>query len=274
MDYYKVLGLSPGASEEEVKKAYRKLASKHHPDKGGDTAKFQEIQGAYEAIVSGKADQQHAHSDWFQDFGQGGFQDLHEMFNMGRRAGGKNWTFNSGWHEDISNPDVNISIPCTLEEAHTGFTKTVEFTLPEGVDKQITVTFPPGSNKDIKIRYAGDGGRLMPQKPAGDLYVKLNIQPHKVWAVDRANLHATIKITVWQAMFGTTVEITDIGGTTIEVAVPAGSQPGSQLRLKNRGLNIRGSSERGNAFLTIEVAIPKLDPEDRFKTILDVENKK
>lgn len=272
MDYYKVLGLSPGASEEEVKKAYRKLASKHHPDKGGDTAKFQEIQAAYEAITSGKANQYDSRN--FHEFGQNGFNDLHEMFNMGRRAGGRNWSFNSGWEEDISNPDINISIPCTLEEAHTGFTKTVEFTLPEGVDKRISVTFPPGSNKDIKIRYAGDGGRLMPQKPAGDLYVKLNIQPHSIWIVDRANLHATIRINAWQAMFGTTVEIADISGTTIEVAVPAGSQPGSQLRLKSRGLNIRGSDERGNAFLTIEVAIPKLDPEDRAKTILDVENKK
>jgi curved DNA-binding protein len=272
MDYYKVLGLSLGASEEEVKKAYRKLASKHHPDKGGDTAKFQEIQAAYEAITSGKADK---HSSYqFHDFGSNGFQDLHEMFNMGRRAGGRNWTFNSGWEEDISNPDVNISIPCTLEEAHTGFTKTVEFTLPEGAEKRIDVTFPPGSNKEIKIRYTGDGGRLMPQKPPGDLYVKLNIQPHNIWAVDRANLYATIRVNAWQAMFGTTVEITDISGTTIEVAVPSGSQPGSQLRLKGRGLNIRGSTERGNAFLTIEVVIPKLDPEDRTKTILDVENKK
>jgi len=272
MDYYKVLGLTPGASEEEVKKAYRKLASIHHPDKGGDTAKFQEIQGAYEAIVSGKANR---HSSYqFHDFGNNGFQDLHEMFNMGRRAGGRNWSFNSGWEEDISNPDVNISIPCTLEEAHAGFTKTVEFTLPEGADKQITITFPPGSTKDIKIRYSGEGGRLMPQKPAGDLYVKINIQPHKIWEVDRVNLHATIRISAWQAMFGTTVEIEDINGSLIEVLVPAGTQPGSQLRLKNRGLNIRGSSERGNAFLTIEVIVPKLDPEDRTKTILDVENKK
>lgn len=271
MDYYKVLGLTPGASNEEVKKAYRKLASKHHPDKGGDTAKFQEIQGAYEAIINGKADQPQADADWF---GHNGFHDLHEMFNMGRRAGGRNWTFNSGWQEDISNPDVNISIPCTLEEAHHGFTKTVEFTLPEGVDKRIDVTFPPGSTKDVKIRYAGEGGRLMPQRPAGDLYVKLNIQPHSTWSVDRVNLHATIRINVWQAMFGTTVEIQDISGSTIEVSVPPGSQHGSQLRLKGRGLNVRGSNERGNAFLNIEVAIPKLDPEDRTKTILDVENKK
>lgn len=272
MDYYKVLGLTPGASEDEVKKAYRKLASKHHPDKGGDTAKFQEIQVAYDAIISGKANQRD--DTWFQDFSQGGFQDLHEMFNMGRRAGGRNWTFNSGWHEDISNPDVNVVVPCTLEEAHTGFTKVVEFTLPEGTDKRISITFPPGSTKDVKIRYSGEGSRMAPQQPPGDLYVKLNIQPHSVWNVDRVNLHADIKITAWQAMFGTTVEIEDISGSQIEVSIPAGSQPGAQLRLKGRGLNIRGTSERGNAFLNIEVIIPKLDPEDRTKTILDVEDKR
>ncbi len=271
MDYYKVLGLTPGATEEEVKKAYRKLASKHHPDKGGDTARFQEIQAAYEAITSGKARRKES-SSWFNE--SSGFHDLHEMFNQGRRAGGRNWTFNSGWEEDISNPDVNISIPCTLEEAHNGFTKTVEFTLPEGAEKQVTVTFPPGSTKDIKIRYSGEGGQLMPQRPPGDLYVKIDIQPHKTWTVDRVNLHANVKINVWQAMFGTSIEITDISGSAIEVSVPPGSQHGSQLRLKGRGLNIRGTNERGNAFLTIEVSIPKLDPEDRNKTILDVETKK
>ncbi len=273
MDYYKVLGLSSGASEEEVKKAYRKLASKHHPDKGGDTAKFQEIQAAYEAITSGKANQS-ADSEWAHDMRSQGWYDLHEMFNMGRRAGGRNWTFKTGWQEEISNPDVNINIPCTLEEANSGFSKTVEFTLPEGTEKRIDVTFPPGSTKDLKIRYSGEGSRIMPQAAPGDLYIKLNIQPHSVWTVDRANLHATVKISVWQAMFGTTVEIQDIAGSLIQVSVPPGSQHGSQLRLKGRGMNIRGSNEKGNAFLEIEVAIPKLDPEDRTKTILDVENKK
>lgn len=264
MDYYKTLGLERGASEEEVKRAYRKLASKHHPDKGGDTAKFQEIQAAYEAITSGKADPQ------FDDR----FNDLHEMFNMGRRAGGRNWSFNTGWHEDVKNPDVNISIPCSLKEAHAGFTKTVEFTLPDRTSKQLSVTFPPGCNRDVKIRYSGEGGKLVPNLPAGDLYVKLDISNDSNWVLNGKDLYIDIIISVWQAMCGATAKIVDIDDTEIEVTIPPGTQHGTQLRLRNRGFNIRGSSARGNGYVNVRVKIPALGEEDQLKTIVDLQAEK
>lgn len=269
MNYYRTLGLEPNASEEEVKKAYRKLAMKHHPDRGGDEAEFKKIKEAYEAIIDGKSA---THQD-FDPRGFDAFHDLHEMFNMGRRAGGRNWSFHGGWHEDVQNSDITVSVPISLEEAHTGFTKTIEFTTPSGTKKSLSVTFPAGTTKDIKIRYGGEGDTLNAKLPPGDLYVRVDIHPHPVWVVDRSNLYTSIRITAWQAMFGTSVEIEEISGSTIEINIPPGTQPGSQLRLRNRGMNIRGTSERGNAFLTVEVVIPKLDPEDREKSIIDIENK-
>jgi curved DNA-binding protein len=261
MDYYKTLGIERGASEDDVKRAYRKLASIHHPDKGGDTAKFQEIQAAYEAITSGKADQPQVN----------GFNDLHEMFNMGRRAGARSWTFNTGWDDSVKNPDVNISIPCSLKEAHTGFTKTVEFTLPDKTFKQLSVTFPPGCNKDIKIRYSGEGGKLVPNLPPGDLYVKLDISNDSTWILNGKDLHIDIIISVWQAMCGATAKIIDIDGTEIEITIPAGTQPGTQLRLRNRGFNIRGSSARGNGYVNVYVKIPAVSEVDQLKTIIDLQ---
>ena len=262
MNPYQILGLTSSATDEEVKQAYRKLAMKHHPDRGGNESEFKKIKEAYETITSGG----NSPSD------RDGFSDLNDMFSQGMRAGRRSWSFGTGWADEIKNPDITVSVPLTLEEAHTGIVKTIEFSTPSGEAKKLIVTFPPGVTREMKIRYAGEGGSITSNTPPGDLYVRAEIYPHATWHLDRSHLHAVVKITAWQAMFGTTIEITEISGSAIEVNIPAGTQPGSQLRLRNRGMNIRNNSERGNAFLTIEVVIPKLDLSDRDKTIVDIEN--
>lgn len=271
MNPYKVLGLGPGASEEEVKQAYRKLAMKHHPDRGGDEAEFKRIKQAYEAINAGNA-YNPQHDPNFDPF-----QNLHGMFNMGRQAGARHFGF--GFEFDpgaIRNPDITASIPCSLEEAFAGFTKTMEYTVPGGQTREMEVTFPPGCTRDIKIKYSGAGSDLINNVPSGDLYVRLNIAEHPIWKLNPTyptDLNAVVKITAWQAMFGTSVEITEINGSLIEVNIPAGIQPGSQVRLKGRGYNVRGSKLRGNAFLTILVEIPRLNAEDQHRTIVDIISK-
>lgn len=266
-NYYKILGITPGATEEEVKKAYRKMAMKHHPDRGGDEAEFKRIKEAYEALTN--PEPAHTFKDNF-DFG--GFQDLHEMFRKGRRAGASHFDFD--WEaRDIRNPDVHISVPCSLEEAHTGFSKEVEFTLPDGTNKRLVVEFPAGTHKGIKIRYSGEGGVMIKDRPPGDLYVTAAIYAHPTWQVNGNDLHATMQISVWQAMFGSTIELAEIGGSTIQVTVPPGTQSKSKLRLKDKGLNIRGSNQRGNAYLEIIVKIPALSESDLGRKIIDLQDK-
>lgn len=261
MDYYKILGVARNATEEEIKKAYRKLAMTHHPDRGGDEEAFKKIKEAYEKLTA--------------DDANSGVRNLHEMFRQGQHAA-RNWSFDSGWESDpgqVRNPDVNIAIPCSLEEAHTGFTKQVEFTLPDANVKNMTVTFPPGCTGDIKIRYAGEGSKLLHTRPPGDLYVRLNIASHPIWRVAGNDLSAMLEITVWQAMLGTTVEFDDIGGNKMQITVPPGTQSRSQLRLKNKGMNIRGSTARGHAFLEVVVQIPALAEEDKTKSIIDLQSR-
>lgn len=264
MDYYKTLGVPRGASEEEIKKAYRKLAMKHHPDRGGNEAEFKRIKEAYEALSN--PEQYRFNTD------SGTFHDLNEMFRRGQRAGASHFDFD--WNAgSVKNPDINISVTCTLEEAYHGFSKEIEFTLPDGSGKRVHVTFPPGTHRDIKIRYAGEGGKLIPNTPPGDLYVKANIISHSIWRVDGNDLFSIMQISVWQAMFGTTVEFEDISGATMQVTVPPGTQSRSQLRLKGRGMSIRGSSQRGNAFIEVVVLIPALSESDKNKLIVDLEGK-
>lgn len=267
MNHYKTLGLNQGASEEEIKKTYRKLAMKYHPDRGGNEAEFKRIKEAYEALTNPEATRR-----FDTNFDFGGFHDLHEMFRRGRADGARNFDFDFE-ARDIRNPDIHLSVPCTLEEAHAGFSKEIEFTIPNGETKRMTIDFPAGTHKGIKIRYAGEGGTLIPSKPPGDLYVTANIMPHSVWTPDGNDLKSLLEISVWQAMFGSTVELTEIGGSRIQVTVPPGTQSKSQLRLKNKGLNIRGSTQRGNAYLEVVVRIPALNEEDKGKRIIDLQGK-
>lgn len=274
MDNYNVLGLKRGATEDEVKQAYRKLAMKHHPDRGGNEDEFKKIKEAYEAITSDKADQQEYWNPFDQMAGGNGFNDLQDFMRKHSggsfRSGGPSNSFRSS---GITNPDFHVSIPCTLEEAHCGFEKQVDFTDPEGHRRDLHIKFPPGCTQDVKIKYSGEGSSAIRQKPPGDLYVRLDIKDHPVWSNERYDLHAKVRINVWQAMSGTTIEIKEIGGSMIEVGIPSGTQPGTQLRLRDRGMNIRGTSQRGNAFLTVEVTIPKLQPEDLLRTVVDLGTK-
>jgi len=264
IQHYRTLGIPPGATEEEIKKAYRKLASMHHPDKGGDTKKFQEIQTAYDVLVKEKNTKQNTHSR---------FDDLENIFNMGRRAAGGYdpfAQFGFRTHADagqVRNPDITLNVPCSLEEAFHGFTKTIEFVLPNGEEKRLVVTFPTGTTPDIKIRYAGDGVTMINSRPPGDVYVKPNIQDHDIWTLRKNDLFTQIKINVWLAMFGGTIQITDITGSLLDITVPAGTQDGTQIRLKDRGFVIRGSSQRTNAYILIHVEVPKLSEQDLEKQL-------
>ena len=277
-DYYKILGVEKGASEDEIKKAYRKMAMKFHPDKNPGNnefvGKFQKINEAYDAITSGRAQASNNHFSGARGpfGGFGGFENLQDIIRRTQR--GSSWSFDDWREPDIKNPDVNINIPCSLEEAHNGFSKEIVFTLPDGSEREMTLSFPPSSTEEIKIRYAGDGGQITKDRPPGDLYAKIKIEPHNFWSLEGKDLYGKIRISAWQAMFGADIEITDIAGSQIQITVPAGSQPGSQLRLRGRGFNVRGTSVRGNAFITLEVVIPKLNTDDQFKTIVDLQDKK
>lgn len=275
MNPYEILGVKPGASDDEIKRAYRKLASKHHPDKGGDTKKFQEIQAAYESLTSGGAQaggpQPASGPGGFHfHFGGrggpfGGFEDLFRFHGQEFDPEGQ-----SGFGR---NPDITVRVTCTLEEADQGFSRGIQFLAPqETSNRHRVVEFPAGSYSGLKVRYTGEGGRLVPSRPAGDLYVELIVQPHYFWETIEGtqDLRARVNVTLREAMVGTSLKIQDITGTGIEVTVPAGTQPGANLRLRGRGVKSLHTNHRGDAYIEIRVQIPALRPEDLNRPIIDI----
>jgi len=266
MDPYQILGLKRGATDSEVKQAYRRLASKHHPDKGGDTQRFQEIQQAYDQITSGQADQPR-HFHWGGS--SSGFQDFQDIMRKNFGGAGE---FDDFDPRDVRNPDVTVRVTCTLAEAHLGFTRTLQFLLPQQGQQVKTVTFPPGSYDGIRIRYSGDGGHIVKSRPPGDLYCELVVEPHPYWKADfqTQSLDGDLTISVREAMLGATFVMDDIEGNSIEISIPAGTQSGTRLRLKARGLNRFRRAGRGDAFVRISVTIPKLSEDDLHKPLIDL----
>lgn len=281
MNPYHILGVQPGASDDEIKKAYRRLASKHHPDKGGDTKRFQEIQAAYDALTSGSQDTGgpqpaggpggfhfHFGTRGGNPFAGGPFAGFEDLFRFHREEFDPD-----GFGGVARNPDITVRVRCTLEEAHQGFSRNIQFLAPqEHTQRQRTVEFPPGSYSGLKVRYTGEGGRLVPNKPAGDLYVELVVDPHPFWEIidGGQNIRGRVSVALKDALIGTTISVQDITGSRIEVSVPAGTQPGTNLRLRGRGLKNVHNARCGDAYIEIQIQIPALKAEDLQRPAIDI----
>ena len=274
MDYYSTLGLKRGASDEEIKKAYRKLAMKHHPDRGGDQNKFKEISTAYEALTNPEKKRiidlggdPNAQGGGFNQgpfefhFGSGNFEDIFHNFGFG-----------FGQRPMQRNKSLNINVDVTLEEVLTGKDIDAELGIPGGKSRMINIAIPPGVDNGQQIRYEGMGDNSIPNLRAGDLIVNVRIIPHPVFKREGDSLIYEHTISVWDAMLGTTVSVTTLDKRNLDITVPAGIQPETILSCNGEGLpNIR-SKRKGNMLIKIKVSIPKnltVDQKEKIKLIKD-----
>ncbi|HOV85015.1 MAG TPA: DnaJ C-terminal domain-containing protein [Syntrophobacteraceae bacterium] len=295
-DYYKTLGVSRTASQEEIQRAYRKLARKYHPDvnkASNAEEKFKEINEAYEVLKDpdkrSKYDQ--LGPDWqggqdfrpppgwdFQyDFGHGrgpeqggfqwsggtGFSDFFEALFGGqgfRGAGGRGARKGPVWSQAGSDQEATIRI--SLEDAFHGATKSialqVQTVTPEGQlsiqSKNYDVKIPPGILPGQKIRLGGQGGEGIGGGPRGDLYLKVEIEPHPVYRLEGRNLFMDLPVAPWEAVLGVEARLPTLSGA-VTVKVPPGTQNGRKLRLRARGMpNSRGAP--GDLYAVIHIMVP------------------
>lgn len=277
-DYYEVLGVSKNASDDEIKKAYRKLAIKYHPDKNpGDKeaeAKFKEISEAHE-VLSDK--QKRARYDQFGHAGVGGAG----FGGAGGGAGGPfgggfnyngqtfNFDFGGGGLDDIlgslfgfgsaggsrrprRGADYQTAVTISFEEAIFGTTETISV---EG--KSIKVKIPAGIDDGMSIRLRGKGGPA-PEggSEPGDLYVRVKVKPHKSLTREGAIILSEQKIDMVDAALGCEVDVETVDGK-ITMKVPAGTQSGTPFKLSGHGVPFRADGDRGPHIVTIIVETPK-----------------
>lgn len=273
-DYYEVLGVSKSASDDEIKKAYRKLAIKYHPDKNpGDKtaeAKFKEINEAHD-VLSDK--QKRARYDQFGHAGVGGAGGGNPFGGAGNPFGGFNGqTFNfefgnGGVFDDIlgslfgfganarrprRGADMQVSVILTFEEAIFGTTKTVNAN-----GESIKVKIPAGIDDGMSIRLHGKGGPA-PEggSEPGDLYVRVRVKPHKSLTREGAIILSEHTIDMADAALGCEVEVLTVDGPVV-MKVPAGTQSGTPFKLSGHGVPFRADGDRGPHIVTILVETPK-----------------
>lgn len=241
MDLYNVLGVERTANQDQIKRAYRKLASQHHPDKGGDTAKFQQIQSAYEVLSD---PQRRADYDTPRPQGPAFSFDVNG-FDFGQIFGGFNQRFAQ------SHPRRNhlrMSLWVSLYDVAMGAKRAVNIGTTSGVST-VEIEIPLGINDGDNVQYAeiAPGGH--------DLVVQFRISPDNKWSRQDLNLFTEHTVTIWQLILGGTAKITDIYQTELELKIPPMTQPGTLLRLKDRGLRNR-HHQQGDALVKLNSIIP------------------
>ncbi len=254
-DYYDTLGVPRTASADDIKKAYRKLASQHHPDKGGDTAKFQQIQAAYETL--GDDQKRAAYNNpqqRTQHFG-GGFPgnpfDLNSVFSQ---------MFGQQMHaQQQQRRQVTMNLWISLADAIRGGAKTVSVSTAVGTTT-VQIDIPQSIQDGDNVQY----GNIAPG--GMDLIVQFRINPDPVWHRDGFNLHCERKVDIWKLILGSDVEIHTPTGSTLSMTVPPRTQPGSIMRLKGQGL-VSKNGPSGDILVRMQAQIPDTIPDPLLDAI-------
>jgi len=291
-DPYRVLGVSRSATDDEIKKAYRKLARKHHPDLNSNSKasedRFKEISDAYD-ILSDKGKRQRydrfghdgvnanfsdfsgAGADSFSGagFGQSGFR-----FNFGgfsSASGGKIFEdilsdyFRAAGRKatrerrSSRGSDLEHSLTIDFDQAYHGVTAVVRI-----LDRKINVRIPSGVDTGSKIRLAGQGAPGLRGGPPGDLFLNITVRDHPVFRRTGKDIHMVLPISIGEAILGTKVEIPGPGGR-LALKIPECTQSGTVFRFKGKGVpSLKDESNRGDFYVTVQISIPeKIDSVSR-----------
>ena len=279
-DYYETLGVKKGASDDEIKKSYRKLAMKFHPDRNpGDKVaedKFKVISEAYAVLSDAEKRKQYDmfgdqkfHQNFsqedifrgtdfrniFTDAGFDGGDIFSRIFGAGFGGGG------GGGRGGFGGPppkgqDVEYPITVAFQEAFQGGERQVSFRLSDGSSRDLTIKIPAGIRDGGKLRVAGKGAGSPYGGPAGDLYIVVSVAPHPQYTRQGDDVEGKINLKLSEALLGCSKEVVTLDGAK-KIKVPAGVKPGTKIRLKNLGFHIPGKHGRGDFYAVVEYDVPE-----------------
>jgi curved DNA-binding protein len=283
-DYYKILGVSKTATEDEIKKAYRKLAMKYHPDHAKEDKaaeeKFKQVSEAY-AVLSDKEKRQQ-----YDTFGSAGFQQRYSQedifrgfdfedilrgfglggagFSTGRKGGSRKFSFGggapfgnfAGQDAPIKGSDLIYELPLSLQEVVMGTSKQVSFQHGQQ-SENLTVKIPKGLITGKKLRISGKGEPGPYGGPAGDLYIKAKILDDPVYDVKGHDLYIKRSLKLTEALLGVTVAVPTLDGKELSLKIPAGVKHKTQMRLSGNGIPFMNEEIRGDLYVQIDVQMPK-----------------
>jgi DnaJ-class molecular chaperone len=281
MTHYATLGVSENASQDEIKKAYRKLAMQHHPDKGGDTNKFQEIQSAYDIIGD---EQRRAQYDAErrgggvrfnlngQDFSGGmppGMEDILRNFGFAFGSGQSGDPFGA-FRQPRRNKDIQVDIVVPISSTLNDQQKTISVQTTNGGRQTVDVQIPRGVRTNTTIKYPNLGDNFFESLPRGDLFVRVHVENDPKFQVENLDLIYSADIDCIRAMIGDHIKVVGIDGKQFELAIPPGTQPGTKFRIANQGLYAMNQNIRGSLLVSVKITIPNHLTDEQKQTLKDL----
>lgn len=288
-DYYQTLGVKRDASQDDIKRAYRRLARKYHPDVSKEKdaeKKFQEVNEAHQVLQD--PEKRKAYDQFGKNWEAGhnfqpppgwqqqgprpgaGFDnngDFSDFFSSVFGGGARSSRGGGGYaRAQTKGEDINASIQIPIEDAYHGANRSLTLGVPElniqGTlatrKRTLNVKIPKGVTANQRIRLEGQGGPGFGGAPAGDLFLKVEFEPHKLYSAQGKDLYIDLPIAPWEAALGATVNVPTLGGT-VDVKIPAGARSGQKLRLKGRGLPGKSA---GDQYAVLQLVAPKADSEE------------
>lgn len=258
-DHYQTLGVDRNANQDDIKRAYRKLAAQNHPDRGGNTAKFQEIQAAYETLSdpAKRAEYDNPQPQGFPggfNFHSGmppGFDEIFAQF------GGNPFGFSFRTNPPQRNRTLNLNTDITLEEAFRGKDLIASVTLPSGREQTLEVKIPPGVHDGTTLRLGGMGDDSFPGMPRGDIHLTVRVLPHHEFQRQGDDLIKTVEIDAIDAILGTACDVKTIDDRTLQVTINPGTQHGQTLSANGYGMpKMSDNKFVGRMLLNISIRVP------------------
>jgi len=266
-DAYEILGVPRGASDADIKKAYRRLAGQHHPDKGGDTARFQEIQSAYETLSDPNKRAQHDNPSPFGPgfhghpgggfefhFGGGGPEDIFQQF-FSQGFGGNPFQRHQ---QPRRNKDLRVQLTISLADTLNPQKKTISVQTTKGDRYNVDVDIPRGINNGTTIKYTQMGDNMFDTLTRGDLYVIINVENDNRFELHGINVITNLEINSIEAMTGVDKIVQGIDGKEYSVKIPQGCQYGTKFGLQGQGLFQMNTMHRGDLIVNVVVKTPML----------------
>jgi curved DNA-binding protein len=298
-DYYETLGLKRDASTDDIRKAYRKLAHKYHPDVSKDPKGEEQFKAVAEAYQTLKDPEKRAAYDrlgkhrpgedfrpppeWGSQFGDGNFSfedvDLSDLF--AGFGGGRSRARGQRGNMPQAGQDYEVRAPITVEDAYHGTELDLNLSVPEydqqGRMHRVPLVFkariPKGVIDGERLRLPGKGGKGVHGGPNGNLYLTIELQPHPLYRATGHDLYIDLPLTPWEAALGASIDVPTLGGA-VRLKIPQGTNTGQKLRLAKRGLPKRREGE-GDLFAIVQIVVPP-SPSERekelFKELASVSN--
>lgn len=267
MNYYELLGVNKNASQEEIKKKYRELVKKHHPDVGGDTELFKKINEAYEILKDPVKRQQYDNPVQHQfnsfDFSNSPFDDIDLVFS----------TIFGQKRQNFKNKDIRIKVDIDLEDCVRGKNLEISYMLSNGQRNSVTIDIPAGIDSGNTIRYQGLGDNQNSQLPRGDLLVVVHVSIPNGWQRNRNDLIVDKNINVLDLLTGCSTIIESLDNQKLSLKIPSGTKPETMFSMKGLGLTDINTGKNGNLYVRIKAIVPVITDKNLIKEIESIKTK-